>query len=147
MNNLANLYADQGRYGEAEGLLVKALEGLRRALGPEHAHTLNTMNNLGALYYNQKRYGEAEAIFRETAEHDRRVRGEKHPSTLQTEYNLACVLALGGKPKEALAILHQIVDQGFDEAPIAEDPDLGSLHGEPGFSALVAEIEKRKKPQ
>ena len=50
MNNLANLYSNQGRYAEAEPLFVKALDGYRRVMGGEHPETLNTMNNLAVAY-------------------------------------------------------------------------------------------------
>ena len=49
MNNLADLYQSQGRYGEAEPLYRRALEARERVLGPEHPHTLATKNNLAAL--------------------------------------------------------------------------------------------------
>ncbi len=40
VNNLAVLYQAQGRYGEAEPLLKRALEGYERVLDKEHAETL-----------------------------------------------------------------------------------------------------------
>jgi tetratricopeptide (TPR) repeat protein len=39
VDNLAGLYASQGRYGEAEPLYQRALEGLRRRLGDAHPNT------------------------------------------------------------------------------------------------------------
>ena len=51
MNNLANLYKNQGRYDEAEPLYLEALETSKaRARGPTTRATLNSMNNLGDLY-------------------------------------------------------------------------------------------------
>ena len=49
MNHLATLYGRQGRYAEAEPLLVKTLEIQRRVRGAEHPETLRFMNNLGDL--------------------------------------------------------------------------------------------------
>jgi tetratricopeptide (TPR) repeat protein len=139
------VYSSQGRHAEAEALYVQTLESQRRVLGPKHAHTLMSMNNLALTYKDQKRYTEAETMLRETLTLSREVRGDKHPYTLDTGYNLACVMALDGRPKEALAVLRQVVDRGFAGVFIAEDSDLGSLHGDPDFEALVAEVEKRSK--
>ena len=38
LNNLATLYQDQGRYGEAEPLVQRALAIMEQRLGPDHPH-------------------------------------------------------------------------------------------------------------
>ena len=53
MNNLARAVLDQGKFAQAEPLLVKALEVSRRDLGEEHPDTLAAMNNLAQLYVAQ----------------------------------------------------------------------------------------------
>jgi len=63
VNNLGNLYADQGRLAEAEAMYNRALQGKEEALGPKHTSTLDTVNNLGNLYKNQGRLAEAEAMY------------------------------------------------------------------------------------
>jgi len=49
LNNLAELYRMQGRYGEAEPLLVCALESSERTLGQNHPTTLNTQLSLAGV--------------------------------------------------------------------------------------------------
>jgi len=44
------LYKEQGRYDEAEKLLLEAVEGRRLKLGDTHPHSLESMNNLIELY-------------------------------------------------------------------------------------------------
>ena len=44
------LYKEQGRYDEAEKLLLEAVEGRRLKLGDKHPHTLESLNNLTELY-------------------------------------------------------------------------------------------------
>ena len=39
LNNLANLYRDQGRHAEAAPLLKEAVEIMERVLGAEHPNT------------------------------------------------------------------------------------------------------------
>ena len=63
MNNLGNLYRNQGKGEEAEAMYLRALAGYGKAWGPEYTSTLNTVNNLGNLYSYQRRMGEAEAMY------------------------------------------------------------------------------------
>jgi tetratricopeptide (TPR) repeat protein len=50
VNNLGNLYADLGRFKEAEQMYQRALDGSEKVWGREHALTLITFNNLSLLY-------------------------------------------------------------------------------------------------
>ena len=59
LNNLAELYKAQGRYGEAELLNKRALRIQEEQLGPNHPDVATTLNNLAVLYQAQGRYGEA----------------------------------------------------------------------------------------
>jgi len=63
INNLGNLYSDQGRLNEAEKMYERALSGYEKALGPEHTSTLDTVNNLGTLYTRQGKLDEAERMY------------------------------------------------------------------------------------
>src|SRR5436189_3581287 len=49
VNNLGNLYRDQGKLAEAEQMYVRALAGKERTLRPDDTSTLDTVNNLGPL--------------------------------------------------------------------------------------------------
>jgi hypothetical protein len=57
------------------------------------------------------------------------------------------VLALRGKTLEALAALRDAIDEGFrgtvasNSWPMAIDPYLNSLRGQPGFEAMVGELD------
>jgi tetratricopeptide (TPR) repeat protein len=53
INNLGNLYANQGKLDEAEKMYLRALEGREKALGAEHTLLLETVTNLGNLYLSQ----------------------------------------------------------------------------------------------
>jgi tetratricopeptide (TPR) repeat protein len=64
IHQLGNLYADQGKLGEAEQMYKRALQGKEEALGPTHTSTLYTVNNLGLLYADQGKLGEAEQMFK-----------------------------------------------------------------------------------
>lgn len=77
INNLGNLYADQGKMGKAEAMYLRALESYENVWGQEHMSTLNTINNLGNLYADQGKMEEAEAMFW------RALKGEEDQSTHQ----------------------------------------------------------------
>lgn len=53
MANLASTYRNQGRWKEAEELLVQVMETSSRVLGEEHLETLTTIANLASTYRNQ----------------------------------------------------------------------------------------------
>ncbi|KAL9101256.1 MAG: hypothetical protein Q9163_003470 [Psora crenata] len=58
VNNLGNLYANQGKLIEAEEMYRRALDGYEKAWGPDHPSTLRTTNNLRLL--NASRAGHIE---------------------------------------------------------------------------------------
>ena len=64
MHNLAELLRKESKYGEAEVLFKKALEGERRVLGPDSPATMNTVASLGELRLQQEQYSEAETLLR-----------------------------------------------------------------------------------
>ena len=53
MNNLALTYTDQGRWKEAEKLLVQVMETRKTKLGEGHPSTLGSMSNLAITYHAQ----------------------------------------------------------------------------------------------
>ena len=101
MNNLAELYKAQGRYGEAEPLYHEALQLRGEVLGPKHPDTLQSMNNLGLYWAQGSRYGEAEPLLREALQLRGEMLGPKHPDTLQSMNNLAQLYKAQGRYGEA----------------------------------------------
>jgi len=71
---------------------------------------------------------------------------EALPEDLGGLYNLACYWAVAGHRVEALRYLRRALDLGYTFAFIERDPDLASLHGDPEFEAIVAEVKKRLRP-
>ncbi|KAG4427552.1 hypothetical protein IFR05_016963, partial [Cadophora sp. M221] len=84
VNNLGNLYADQGKLAEAEKMCLRALQGHEEALGPDHTSTLSMVNNLGELYSDQGKLVEAEAMFTRALQGFEEALGPNHTSTLYT---------------------------------------------------------------
>ncbi|MBW4467288.1 MAG: tetratricopeptide repeat protein [Pegethrix bostrychoides GSE-TBD4-15B] len=101
LGRLANLYAAQGRYSEAEPLYLQALEIRRSQLGAEHPTTATSLNNLAKLYRAQGRYSEAEPLFLDALNIKRRQLGAEHPSTALSLNNLAMLYDSQGRYSEA----------------------------------------------
>ncbi len=141
-------------YAEAEKLRRDVLDVQRRVLGPEHPLTLVTMTELANTLSVQGRYKDANALLQETLAIQMRVRGANHPDTAETKYNHGLQRrARRGISAEALALLKDAIEHGLsplNKKHMAEDSDLKSLHGDPEFEALVAEVQKtagnQKKP-
>jgi serine/threonine protein kinase len=135
-----------GSSSEAEKLHRETLGIRRRVLGPEHPETLMSANELAATLDDLHRYADAEKLYRETLDIQRRVLGPEHPETAVTKYNLACNLALTGRRGEALTFLRDSIDHGLPirtAEGIEQDTDLKALHGDPRFTAIVADVRQR----
>jgi Tfp pilus assembly protein PilF len=50
LNNLANLYCNQGQYAQAEPLHKRALAIREKALGPDHPDVAQSLENMAQLY-------------------------------------------------------------------------------------------------
>jgi tetratricopeptide (TPR) repeat protein len=90
---------DEGRFDEAESLLVKVKDIREKMLGAEHPRTLISISDLALLLLNQARFEEAEEMNRLALERYEKVFGVGHPDTLISMSNLAVVLRQQGKLK------------------------------------------------
>ncbi|OFW11587.1 MAG: hypothetical protein A3H27_13200 [Acidobacteria bacterium RIFCSPLOWO2_02_FULL_59_13] len=59
LNNLAGLYAAQGKYADAEPLYKRALAILEKTLGPEHPNVAQSLENYAGLLRKMGRDDEA----------------------------------------------------------------------------------------
>ena len=87
MANLALTYRNQGRWKEAEELLVQVMR--KRALREEYPDMLTSMANLALTYRNQGRWKEPEELEAQVMETRKGMLGEDDPSTLTIISNLA----------------------------------------------------------
>jgi len=150
MNRLARILSLENNYPEAEKIQLEALAIQRHILGVEHPNTLRSLTNLGDIQTNAKHYGDAERTFKELHDIQLRALYRNDPNAAATIYNLGCLAALQGRTEEALPLLRNAVDHGLlpqYDLGIAMDDDLKSLHGDPGFAALVAYAQKHAEAQ
>ena len=121
-NQVGSYLLREGRYGEAEPLLVEALIIRKQLLGSEHPEVATTLNNLALLYQTQGRYEEAESLFVEALVIRKQLLGSEHPEVATTLNNLALLYQMQGRYEEAEPLLV--------EALVMRKQLLGSEHPE-----------------
>ena len=148
--NLAAALLGTKQLGEAEKLARDALAIERRVLGAENSLTLDQMFILSKILQQSGRSTEAETLLHETKEHQSHVYGIDNPKTAISTYTLGAWAALRGDHEKGLGLLREAIDHGLDAATIQDmekDADLKSLHGDPRFTALVADARQHVAAQ
>jgi tetratricopeptide (TPR) repeat protein len=101
IHNVGELLRKQGHHDRAELMYLRALAGKKKALGPDHTATLETVNNLGTLYGDQGRLAEAEQMYLRALAGNEKALGPDHTSTLDTVNNLGILYRGQGRLAEA----------------------------------------------
>jgi tetratricopeptide (TPR) repeat protein len=101
LNNLADLYYNQGKYSEAEPLYLDALAMRKRLFTGDHPDVAQSLNNLGSLYKSQGKYGEAEPLYLNALEMRKRLFTGDYPDVANSLNNLAGLYYNQGKYSEA----------------------------------------------
>ncbi|TAQ87453.1 hypothetical protein B7494_g4230 [Chlorociboria aeruginascens] len=95
INNLGNLYADQGKLIEAEQMYQRALQGHEKAWGPDLIFTyvpaLDTIFNLGLLFERQADIATARTMFSKALRGYEQVFGPNHAES-EIVRNKLCAL-------------------------------------------------------
>ncbi|BCL79619.1 tetratricopeptide repeat protein [Ktedonobacteria bacterium brp13] len=109
INNLANLYAEQGKYAEAEQLYQRALRIWEQSLGPVHPDVAYPLSGLASLYYQQGKYAEAEPLYQRAVRIREQSLGPVHPAVASPLNGLAILYAEQGKYAEAEPLYQRAV--------------------------------------
>jgi hypothetical protein len=94
----------------------------------------------------EHRYAEAEELSRQLVDIMRRVHGVDDRRTAAASYELGTVLALEGKPEEAITVLGDAVEHGLPREQLTAmqtDASFKSLRNSAGFKAVVADARRR----
>ncbi|MGP8100366.1 MAG: tetratricopeptide repeat protein [Candidatus Cybelea sp.] len=84
LSNLASVYPNQGRYGEAEPLHMRSMAIREKALGPDHPDVAYCLNGLALTFRDQGRYQEAEGLLSQALSTREAALGSDHPLTKST---------------------------------------------------------------
>ncbi|KAJ5667624.1 hypothetical protein N7507_003488 [Penicillium longicatenatum] len=109
-NLLAAAYRDEGRWQEAEQLLVQVIETRKIKLCENHPDILSSMANLASIYREQGRWKEAELLQMEVMKTRKTKLSEDHPDTLTSMANLASIYWNQGRWEEAEQLEAQVLE-------------------------------------
>jgi tetratricopeptide (TPR) repeat protein len=99
-----------GRYDEAEKILLEVMKRNRTILGSEHPDTLTSMADLASTYSSQGRWKEAKELNMQVMDTRKMVLGEEHLDTLSSTANLASTYYSQGQWREAQELDVQVLD-------------------------------------
>jgi len=145
---LAEIYHYQGRHPESVQLYERALRIWEQAPEPDNLLITAAMLGLAGAHASRGAGSEAESLYERTVAGFDPTEGA---SDAIVAYEQAGYQALAGQRGRALELLRRALEQGeAADGPsvtlsllaqfIAVDPDLVSLHGDPEFETIVADI-------
>ena len=138
-SNLAQDLIGEGRYAEAEKNAREALATVTRTLGLQHPYAVVALQQLGTAMAYTHRYSEASKLFRDVIEKQDSSKGQG--DRFSVWYSFACVAVAANHPEDALQYLREAIKRGYkDVEGLAADDSLASLHQNPHFQELVAEL-------
>jgi non-specific serine/threonine protein kinase/serine/threonine-protein kinase len=108
--DLSSLSVRAGRYSEAESLLVRAVDVMKRVASEDSLVLLNPSFSLATLYLRQGRFAEAEPMFVQMLGSYRRVAGPEHARTLAAMQNLGNLYQEAGRFAEAESLQSKLLE-------------------------------------
>jgi tetratricopeptide (TPR) repeat protein len=127
----------------ARRMFERALDIAEQSYGPDH---VETAGSLAALAYHEYALGNLQRAYElneRSTEIMVRAIGPRTRRMGTYYYNLACIDALRGNRQAALTSLRLALDTGWSWYGLATDSDLDSLHGDPEFDEILAEVNRR----
>lgn len=115
LNNLANLYLDQGKYDEAETLYQQALGIREKRLEANHPETAQSLYDLGRLYDIQGQYAKAEPLYLSVLTIREQQLGLQHPETAKIVESYAALLRKTYRQDEARALENRLLEKQVGE--------------------------------
>lgn len=109
-SQLSAIYADQGRWSEAETLRSQILETNTRLLGPGASVTQFSKAALAEASRKLGKWTQAETLLREALEARTRTLGPHHPHSLSAMVELAAAIRRQGRHDEARELEERVVE-------------------------------------
>jgi serine/threonine protein kinase/tetratricopeptide (TPR) repeat protein len=139
LSGLADVLRDTGDYEAARSLYERALAIWEKQENLDEEWAPRGIWGLAKLYVLQEQPAKARPLLDRGLAMARERWGQ---GGAEFAYARASYHALVGEPDEALRLLRRAVDLGAS-AVIAIDPNFTSLHGDPEYEAIVAEVKER----
>jgi tetratricopeptide (TPR) repeat protein len=109
LNSLAAVYAEQGRYPDAEALFKRALVIKEKALGKDHLDVVAPLNGLAFVYRNQGKNADAEPLYKRALAIREKALGADHPYVADSLNNLAGINQSQGKYADAEGLYQRVL--------------------------------------
>lgn len=140
LDSLAVVYIKTDKYGEAEEVLLEALEGWRASPSGSLGE-FGTMTNLANLYRRQQQFDKAEALHGQVLIEKRRLFGDQDVRTLNSINNLACAHMYAKSYTDAKPLFEEAL-AGYREFYLAEHRDTLKVMHRLGYTlARLAEFD------
>ena len=124
MNNLAQLYGEQGNDADAEPLFKQAIAIMEKVAGVDSSAP--ELNNLAALYQRRERYADAEPLFKRALAIRERSLGRDHPDVGQSLNNLATQYEKLGRHNDSEPLFRRALAI-YEKAAGPEHPAVATL--------------------
>lgn len=111
MQNAALMYLEQGRFQDAEELLLQVMEKQKGIDGCENPAALANMHNLAFAYREQNKLKEAEELFVKVVEKQKSLLGFEHERVLTALHDLAFTYVYQGRFQDAEELYDQVVEK------------------------------------
>ncbi|HND22504.1 MAG TPA: tetratricopeptide repeat protein, partial [Acidobacteriota bacterium] len=137
LNELAELYRDQGNLPKAESLHQRALAIREKVFGPDHIAVARSLNNLGLLYRDKGDFGKAEQLLLRSQAIREKKLGMNHPSIAVGFNNLALIAEHKGDYAQAESLYQRALE--------IQEKAVGQQHPDTAlFLAHLAKLNRRK---
>ncbi|MCJ1248066.1 hypothetical protein MMC30_005281 [Trapelia coarctata] len=120
---LCSLYSEKSEMALCAEMNLRALEGYKRLLGPDHRGTLDSLHSVGYCYLVEQKLAEAEKMLSRALDGKERALGPIHMSTLETIYLLGVVFESQGRWIDSEA-KYLLALERYTETPIPDDSKL-----------------------
>jgi tetratricopeptide (TPR) repeat protein len=137
---LAEVQTRLGAHGEAQRMYQRLVELETGTHGADSSEVTAAVFRLAGAFRAGGDSTAADREYRRAQEYAERLSGVE---ISEYAYSMACYHALFDRPEEALHHLRRAVGLGLDDDWLSRDPDLKTLHGNPEFEALVAQVRKQ----
>jgi serine/threonine protein kinase/Tfp pilus assembly protein PilF len=109
LDDLAQVYGMEQKWGVAKQTYERALEIDRRVLGDDHPRVAMRLNNLAIVAQNMGDLKLAETLYRDAIRRNDRAYGDRHPESAAAKGNYGLLLQREGRYKEAEPLLRDVV--------------------------------------
>ena len=135
----------QGRYDEAEGLLLEAIATLRAELGDDDPQTLSTVAELASLYLWQGRFADSERLYLEALDGCRRIHGQGHRETLTVANNLGLLYSEQGRFAEAEPLYLEVLAKSRETLGSDHPDTINSLNNLAALDEQLGRFERAEE--